>query len=105
MLRSFFNHSIAESQKDQKWIDQARAQYGAAQARLNPVMTDFWQLEEIARLAFSSDIYGKMEGSKETINKLLIEIATRGRKEDSLFKELAAKQAGLAESIRTELEM
>jgi hypothetical protein len=68
-------------------------------------MTDFWQLAEISRLVFSKDIYDRMGALKSTINDLLTEIATMGKKQDRLFEQFEIKKTALAEAIRQELEM
>jgi regulator of replication initiation timing len=97
---------IAKGQNDQKWIKEIEVRYNSMQeTRLSPVMTDFWQLAELSRLVFSKDIYDRMVALKNTINDLLTEIATMGKKQDRSFEQFEIKKTALAEAIRQELEM
>jgi hypothetical protein len=99
-------HYRAELQNIKKDEEAALASYNATLKVLNPIMTSFWQLEEVARLVFSASIYEKMETLKDIVNELLTEIAVYGeRKVDKLFDAVIAQKSILAEAIRAELEM
>jgi hypothetical protein len=94
---------MAQHLTSQEVNAKAAQKHETAYKQFQAAMTTFWQLEEIARLIFSTKVYEKMDIVKRAFNKLAAALFEDNGKFDPLFEELRAKQEDLATTIRAEL--
>ena len=107
MAEEMDNLSKAESNKDSELMKISLTNFKLWQEMAKPVLTDLWQLEELARLAFSQNIYKQIAALRHSLDELMAAILMRveGGQRDALFHEFKTKKSDIAKTIWHELEM
>jgi hypothetical protein len=99
---------VAFRKRDEEEKKLTSAEYDAAYKEYSAAIAFFWQVEEIAKLIFSSDVAKAMKTVKDSFTALAVKIvdnATAAASTESLFTDVYMNQTALSEAIRTELKL
>jgi hypothetical protein len=108
LLEAAVREERAYETGDQDNKRRMHAEYAAAYKEYAAAMAFFWQVEEIAKLIFSTEVAADLNTVKESFNAVVVRIVDNAReaaRSDSLFKDLRKQQEALSRAIRGELDL